>query len=38
MATDVEESDTEDHERAVPSKRQCIQLIDDNKPQMVIND
>ncbi|KAF7992895.1 hypothetical protein HCN44_005239 [Aphidius gifuensis] len=35
MATDVEESDTEDHERAVPSKRQCIQLIDDNKQQMI---
>lgn len=35
MATDVEESDTEDHERAVPSKRQCIQVNDDNKQQMI---
>lgn len=38
MATDVEESDTEDHERPVPPKRKCIKVVDrgqENAEQMV---
>lgn len=27
MATDVEESDTEDHERPAPAKRKCVKII-----------
>ncbi|XP_008550017.1 uncharacterized protein LOC103572963 [Microplitis demolitor] len=30
MATDVEESDTEDHERPAPPKRQCINFLNKN--------
>ncbi|XP_031829957.1 uncharacterized protein LOC116425861 [Nomia melanderi] len=31
MATDIEESDTDDHERPAPSKRQCTRLIKVNE-------
>lgn len=30
MATDIEESDTEDHERPGPPKRQCLKIININ--------
>ncbi|XP_034949738.1 uncharacterized protein [Chelonus insularis] len=33
MATDVEESDTEDHERPVPPKRQCINVVNNTEDQ-----
>lgn len=31
MATDIEESDTDDHERPAPPKRQCTRLVKVNE-------
>ncbi|CAD6234405.1 GSCOCG00001897001-RA-CDS [Cotesia congregata] len=33
MATDVEESDTEDHERPAPPKRQCVNFLSEDDEQ-----